>query len=44
MSCACFLLLGISRIFSVKVDSDPVVVDVPVGRLSSSTGADCEKS
>ena len=34
------LLLGISRIFSVKVDSDPVVVDVPVG---SFTGAVCEK-
>ena len=33
--------LGFSRIFSVKVDSDPVVVDVLVGRLSSSTGAVC---
>ena len=31
--------LGFSRIFSVKVGSDPVVVDV---RLSSSTGAVCE--
>ena len=36
--------LGFSRILSVKVDSDPVVVDVPVGRLSSSTGAVCEVS
>ena len=44
MTCVCLLLLGISRIFSVKVDSDPVVVDVPVGRLSSSTGAVCEKT
>ena len=34
--------LGCSRIFSVKVDSDPLVVDVPVGRLSRSTGAVCE--
>ena len=38
----CLLRLGIFTDFSVKVDSDPVVVDVPVSRLSSSTGAVCE--
>ena len=39
-----FYGLGFSLIFSVKVDSDPVVVDVLVGRLSSSTGAVCEET